>query len=64
MEWRIRESARGYYAEYGGQISSGINTGYVPGCFMSCFHVSESARFDTRAQAERYIKRRIGGKRS
>ena len=60
MEWRIRESNRGYYAEYGGQVSSGINAGYAPGCFMPCFHVSESARFDTRAQAERYIKRRKG----
>ena len=58
MEWRIRESNRGYYAEYGGQVSSGINAGYTPGCFMPCFHVSESTRFDTRAQAERYIKRR------
>ena len=60
MEWRIREGARGYYAEYGGQVPPGTNAGYVPGYFISCFHVSESARFDTRSQAERYIKSRKG----
>lgn len=58
MEWRIVESSRGYYAQYGGRIERGTEVGYGPGYFMPCFHVSESARFDTKKEAERYIERR------
>ena len=58
MEWRIRESRNGFFAEYGGQIASGIEAGYMPGCIMPVFMVQESARFDTRRQAERYVRER------
>ena len=58
MEWRITETSRGYHAQYGGQIEQGIEAGYKPGYFIPCFHVSESARFDTKKEAERYIERR------
>lgn len=59
MEWRIRESCRGdFFAEYGGRIESGIEAGYKPGYFMSTFIVSTSSRFDTREEAEKYIKRK------
>lgn len=56
MEWRIRESERGFYAEYGGCIRSGTPVGFKPGFYMHGFNVSESVRFDTRKQAEKYIK--------
>lgn len=56
MEWRIRESERGYYAEYGGYVQPGILAGFTPGYYMPCFNASESARFDTREEAEKYIK--------
>ena len=59
MEWRIRESERGFYAEYGGYVRGGTPVGFKPGCYMPGFNVSESARFDTRKQAERYIKGRL-----
>lgn len=59
MEWRIRESAHGgFCAEYGGYIQSGIEAGFKPGFYMPGFHVSESSRFDTRQEAEEYIKRK------
>lgn len=57
MEWRIRESQNGYYAEYGGYIQSGIEAGFKPGFYMPGFHVQKSSRFDTKKQAEEYIKR-------
>ena len=56
MEWRIRESSRGFYAEYGGYIQSGIEAGFKPGFYMPGFHVLESSRFDTRGQAEKYLQ--------
>lgn len=58
FEWRIRESSRGFYAEYGGYIQPGTAAGFKPGFYMSGFNVSESARFDTREQAEKYIASR------
>lgn len=58
MEWRIRESRNGFYAEYGGYIIPGTAVGFKPGCYMGGFNVSEDARFDTRKQAENYIARR------
>lgn len=51
MEWRIRESSRGFYVEYGGYIKPGTTVGF----YMRGFNVSESIRFDTRKQAENYI---------
>ena len=58
MEWRVRESRSGFYAEYGGYIQNGIQAGFKPGFYMPGFHVSESVRFDTRKQAEKYIASR------
>ena len=58
MEWRIVESSRGYYAQFGGRIDQETEVGYAPGFVMPCFHVSESARFDTKREAEKYIERR------
>jgi hypothetical protein len=58
MEWRIRESNHGgFVAEYGAQVQPGIQAGFKPGFFMEAFIVYESARFDTRKQAEKYIAR-------
>lgn len=34
MEWGIRESERGFYAEYGGYVRSGIQAVLSPGCYM------------------------------
>lgn len=58
MEWRIRESARGFYAERGGYVQPGTEVGFAPGYFMPGFIVSESARFDTKEEAAEYIERR------
>lgn len=56
MEWRIRESTHGFYAERGSEVKPGIEAGYKIGFYMPAFIVYESARFDTRKEAERYIK--------
>lgn len=56
MEWRITESERGFYAEYGGRIQDGTPAGFKPGSYMPGFNVCVSDRFDTRKQAERYIR--------
>ena len=58
MEWRIVESRRGYHAQYGGRIEQVTEAGFMPGFIMPCFHVAESARFDTKREAEKYIERR------
>lgn len=58
MQWKIRESDRGFYAERGIQHSGGVEVGYMPGVTMPAFIVYESARFDTRKQAEKYIASR------
>ena len=55
MEWRIRESVNGFYAERGGYVQPGTEVGYKPGFLMPGFIVSESSRFDTKAEAEAYI---------
>lgn len=60
MEWRIRESSNGFYAEYGGYIQPGTEVGFKPGFFMPGFIVSEMARFDTKKEAERYIAEKEG----
>ena len=63
MEWRIREAADGsFHAEYGGYIKSDIEAEFKPGFYMPGFHVSESSRFDTKKQAERYIRDRISNR--
>lgn len=59
MEWRIRESDHGFYSEYGGYIKPGTTAGFKPGFYMPGFNVSESARFDTRKQAEKYIASKL-----
>jgi len=59
MEWRIRESSRGdFVAEYGGEVKSGTPSPTGIGFLMPAFIVYEAARFDTKRQAESYIKRR------
>ena len=58
MEWRIRESGHGgFVAEYGASHAGGVLAPSGIGCTMPAFIVYESARFDTRRQAEAYIKR-------
>ena len=58
MEWRITENSRGgFNAEYGRYVKRGI-AGCKPGYFMPAFVVQESARFDTKRQAEHYIESR------
>lgn len=57
MEWRIRESSHGgVVAEYGAPHTGGVEIGNRPGITMSAFIAYYSGRFDTRKQAERYIK--------
>ena len=57
MEWRIRESSNGgWVAEKGIEIKS-AEAGYKPGFFMPGFMVYEMVRFDTKAQAEKYISK-------
>lgn len=59
MEWRIRESSHGWFvAERGIAHEGGVLAPTGIGCTMPAFIVYESARFDTRRQAEAYIKRR------
>lgn len=58
MEWRIVETTRGFDAQYGAYIKPQTAVGFIPGFFMQGFNVSESARFDTQRQAEKYIERR------
>ena len=58
MEWRIRESGHGgYLAEKGIEVKGGTEVGYKPGYYMPAFIAYESSRFDTKRQAENYIKR-------
>ena len=53
MEWRITERNNRFYAEWG-MDSTGERR--CP-CTMPAFIVYESARFDTKRQAEKYIDR-------
>lgn len=55
MEWRIRESSHGFYAEYGGYVQPNTEAGFKPGFYMPGFIVSTSFRFDTKAEAKAYI---------
>ena len=59
MEWRIRESSHGgFVAERGMKHEGGVSAPSGIGCTMPAFIVYESSHFDTRCQAEAYIKRR------
>lgn len=59
MEWRIRESGHGgYVAECGIQHSGGVHIPGIIGVTMPAFIVYDSARFDTKKQAQAYIRRR------
>lgn len=58
MYWRVREYSRGgCVAEYGGEIESGTASPTGIGFLMPAFVVSKSIRFDTRRQAEAYIRK-------
>jgi hypothetical protein len=58
MEWRIRESSYGgYVAERGISHEGGALAPSGIGYTMPAFIVYESRRFDTLAQAKRYIKK-------
>lgn len=58
MKWRIRESSHGgFFAEYGAEHAGGIEVGFKPGCTLPCFIVYHAERFDTKRQAEAYIKK-------
>lgn len=57
MEWRIRESGHGgVIAEYGISHAGGVEIENRPGTTMPAFIAYYMSRFDTRKQAERYIK--------
>ena len=57
MEWRIRKTGKGdYIAEYGGYTNGSAPAPNGIGCIMTAFIVRRMARFDTRKQAEQYIK--------
>lgn len=59
MEWRIRESGHGgFIAELVGVPEQGTPAGFKPGFIMGAV-LYETARFDTKKQAEKYIARRI-----
>lgn len=59
MEWRIREASRGFYAELGEQHEGGEHIGGMNGATMPAFIVYESSRFDTKKEAEAYIRQRV-----
>ena len=57
MEWRIRESSHGgWVVEKGMEIKS-VEVEYKPGYYMPGFMVYEMSRFDTRKQAETFVKK-------
>lgn len=58
MEWRIVPCSNGsFVAQYGINHKGGETLDYCPGVTMPAFIVYRSARFDTLAEAKRYIKR-------
>lgn len=58
MEWRIRESSHGgYVAERGIRYEGGDLAPSGIGYTFPAFIVYESMRFDTMAQARRYIEK-------
>lgn len=61
MEWRIRESGHGgFEAEKGIAHEGGVLAPSGVGVTIPAFIIYESAHFDTRKQAERYIKKKGG----
>lgn len=54
MEWRIRKSSRGFYAEHGVPNDGENHNPFI----MSPFIVYESIRFDTLKKATQYVERR------
>ncbi len=58
MEWRIRPSGHGgFVVQYGEAHQGDVELDHRPGVTMPAFIVYHSARFDTLAEAKRYIKR-------
>ena len=58
ISWNIRECSHGgFVAERIGAVHPGTLAGYAPGFVMGGI-VYESANFDTRKQADKYIERR------
>ncbi len=61
MEFRIRECGHGgYTVDIGLAHEGGVLAPSGIGVTMPAFIVYESAHFDTLAQANRYIKRKVG----
>lgn len=60
MEWRIRETSRGFYAEHGVTNDGKDHNPFI----MSTFIVYESIRFDTLTKATQYVGRRSKKNRS
>ncbi len=59
MEWRIRESGHGgFVAERGIKHEGGVLSPSGIGFTLPAFIVYESARFDTKKEAERFIRRK------
>ena len=57
MKWRIEVGInRGFIAEYGFEHADGVEVGYKPGCTMPRFTIYFVAWFDTKEQAEAYIR--------
>jgi len=57
MEWRIRESSHGGWVVEKGMKIKSVEVEYKPGCYMPGFMVYEMSRFDTRKQAETFVKK-------
>lgn len=59
MEWRIRECGHGGFTVEGGIThKGGARVPGLGGFTMSAFIVYESAHFDTRKEAQRFVRRR------
>lgn len=59
MEWRIRECGHGgFVAELGIRHEGGVLSPAGVGVTLPAFVVYESAWFNTRKQAERFIRRK------
>lgn len=58
MSWRIRACGDGRFAaEYGAEHKGGESAASGVGVTMPAFLVYRMARFETRKQAERFVKR-------
>lgn len=55
MNWRIRKSSCGFYAERGMNVEES-ECALMPGFFMGSFVCDKSVRFDTLREAKAYIK--------